>query len=111
VEHAFIVNFRQELANAMWEDRQQYYSNTSWVMYLFICMSLYIFCFYEPMYPFICMRLCMFCFYEPMYSFICMSLCNFCFYEPMYFFYEPMYLLFHLMMKSDLLCTIYVAEI
>jgi hypothetical protein len=26
-EHAFMVNFRQELANAMWQDRQQYYSN------------------------------------------------------------------------------------
>jgi hypothetical protein len=28
-EYAFMVNFRQELANAMWVDRHQYYSNTS----------------------------------------------------------------------------------
>jgi hypothetical protein len=28
-EYTFMVNFRQELANAMWADRQQYYSNTS----------------------------------------------------------------------------------
>ncbi|XP_025821786.1 protein ALP1-like [Panicum hallii] len=28
-EYTFMVNFRQELTNAMWADRQQYYSNTS----------------------------------------------------------------------------------
>jgi hypothetical protein len=42
------------------------------------------------------------CLHEPMYSFICMRLCIVS--------YEPMYLLFYLMMNSDLLCTIYIAE-
>jgi hypothetical protein len=28
MEHAFMVNFRQQIANAMWEDRQQYQNTT-----------------------------------------------------------------------------------
>jgi hypothetical protein len=51
MEHAFMVNFRQEIANAMWEDRQQYYGNNAWFLY-----------FYEPMYLYIYMNLCTFIF-------------------------------------------------
>jgi hypothetical protein len=28
-EHTFMVNFRQEIANAMWKDRQQYEANNT----------------------------------------------------------------------------------
>lgn len=28
-DHAFMVDFRQEIANAMWEDHQQYYGSTT----------------------------------------------------------------------------------
>jgi hypothetical protein len=57
MDHVIMVNFRQEIGNAIWEDHQQHQANNSCFLGI---------CFYGAM-----------CLYVSLYLYICMDLCTF----------------------------------